>query len=236
VFREQVNACSWESGEFSDGENMKRISVFLISLILLVFIASAAVFAYEAEDARQKLIEGNKRYVDAKMIYPNQTALRRSEIAKGQHPFAVILGCSDSRVPPEIIFDQGLGDLFVIRVAGNITDNVVLGSIEYAVEHLGVRYIMVLGHEGCGAVEATVKEGHAPGHIDCIVKAIRPVLKKIKNSPGDTLDNAVRANVLSVVAQLKSSKPILAELFKKGELVIDGARYDLEDGDVAIIP
>jgi len=215
---------------------MKRISVVLIGLMLVIFIGIGATFASEGLDVRQKLFDGNKRYVAAKMIYPDQTALRRSEIAKGQHPFAVILGCSDSRVPPEVIFDQGLGDLFVIRVAGNITDNVVLGSIEYAGEHLGVRYIMVLGHEGCGAVEATVKGGHAPGHIDCIVKAIRPVLKKIKNSPGDQLDNAIRANVARVVEQLKSSKPILAELFKKGELVIDGARYDLEDGNVRIIP
>ena len=115
-------------------------------------------------------------------------------------------------------------------------DDATLGSIEYAVEHLGVRYIMVLGHERCGAVDATVKGGHAEGHIASLVKAITPAMQEAKNKPGDLLDNAVRANVAMVVRQLQSSRPILEERFKKNELVVEGGRYDLDDGTVAIIP
>jgi carbonic anhydrase len=220
---------------------MNGACAMLISLILLVSTGVGATSAPEGlavsgGSAQQKLIDGNKRYVDAKLSHPNQTAQRRGEVAKAQHPFAAIVCCSDSRVPPEIIFDQGLGDLFVIRLAGNIIDDAALGSLEYAVEHLGVKYIMVLGHERCGAVDATVKGGEAPGHIGALVKAIQPAVDKVRNLPGDVLDNAVRANVTMVVQQLKSSKPILEESVKKGSLTIAGARYDLDDGKVTILP
>ena len=220
---------------------MKRTSAVLIILMLLVSTGVGATSDQESqaisgESAQQKLIDGNKRYVNAKLSHPNQTDQRRTEVAKGQHPFAAIVSCSDSRVPPEIIFDQGLGDLFVIRLAGNILDDAALGSLEYAVEHLGVKYIMVLGHERCGAVDATVKGGEVPGHISSLVKAIQPAVEKVKNQPGDLLDNAVRANVTMVVQQLKSSGPILEELVKKGDLAIAGARYDLDDGEVTILP
>ncbi|HEY4484757.1 MAG TPA: carbonic anhydrase, partial [Nitrospiria bacterium] len=121
------------------------------------------------DKALTMLMEGNARYVEGKMLHPNQAADRMGELAKGQHPFAVILGCADSRVPPEIVFDQGLGDLFVLRVAGNIADDAVIGSIEYAVEHLGTTLVFVLGHERCGAVSAAVevvtKGAKVPGHI-----------------------------------------------------------------------
>ena len=220
---------------------MKRAGAVLVGLVVLASFGVEAVAAQESspasgESALQKLLDGNKRYVEAKLSHPDQTAERRAEVAKGQHPFAVIVSCSDSRVPPEIIFDQGLGDLFVIRLAGNILDDAALGSLEYAVEHLGVRHIMVLGHERCGAVDATLKGGEAPGHIGSLVNAIRPAVEKAKNQPGDVLDNAVRTNVTMVVQQLKSSGPILEDLFKKGALTIDGARYDLEDGVVSILP
>jgi len=220
---------------------MKRASAALIVLIALVSCVSAARAAPEGsavngDAAQQKLIAGNKRYVDARLSHPNQTARRRTEVAQGQHPFAAIVSCADSRVPPEIIFDQGLGDLFVIRLAGNILDDAALASLEYAVDHLGVKYIMVLGHERCGAVEATIKGGEAPGHIGVLIKAIQPAVDKVRNQPGDLLDNAVRANITMVVQQLKSSPPILAELVKKGALAIVGACYDLEDGVVAILP
>jgi len=220
---------------------MKRKSAVLIILMLLVSAGVGATSDQESqaisgESAQQKLIDGNKRYVNAKLSHPNQTDQRRTEVAKGQHPFAAIVSCSDSRVPPEIIFDQGLGDLFVIRLAGNILDDAALGSLEYAVEHLGVKYIMVLGHERCGAVDATVKGGEVPGHISSLVKAIQPAVEKVKNQPGDLLDNAVRANVTMVVQQLKSSGPILEELVKKDALTIAGARYDLDDGEVTILP
>ena len=192
--------------------------------------------AVSGDKALQKLMDGNNRYVSAQMSHPNQTPARRSEVIERQHPFAVIVGCSDSRVSPEIIFDQGLGDLFVIRLAGHVLNDAALGSIEYAVEHLGTRLIMVLGHDNCGAVTAAVKGGDIPGHIGSIVKAIAPAVKKAKNQPGDLLENAIRENVAMVVDQLRSSSPLLAHLVKDGILKIIGAYYRLDDGKVTLVP
>lgn len=220
---------------------MKRALVRLIGLVLLVSACGVAApaasegVAVSGETVRQTLIAGNKRYIDAKMSHPGQTALRRNELVNGQNPVAAIVCCSDSRVPPEIIFDQGLGDLFVIRLAGNIMDDIAVGSLEYSVEHLGVKYIMVLGHEKCGAVEAAIKGGEAHGQIRSLVKAIQPAVEKVRTRPGDLLDNAVRANVAMVVEKLKSSGPILEKLVKDGTLTIEGARYDLDDGSVTIL-
>jgi carbonic anhydrase len=217
---------------------MKR--AFAALVVLASFGAGTMAATHDSgvsgKEAQQKLMDGNKRYVDAGQSHPNQTAERRTEVAKKQHPFAALLDCADSRVPPEILFDQGLGDLFVVRVAGNILDDAALGSLEYAVDHLGVKYIMVLGHERCGAVEATLAGGEAPGHIGCLVKAIQPAVDRSRNQPGDPVENAVRANVAMVVQQLKSSAPILGESARKGDLTIVGAVYDLDDGVVAILP
>lgn len=222
---------------------MKRASLVLIGLTMLsafgaglIAVAAEQGVTVSSEVARQKLADGNKRYVVARQAHPNQTAERRAEIANGQRPFVAILSCADSRVPPEVIFDQGLGDLFVVRLAGNILEAAALGSLEYSVEHLGVKHIMVLGHERCGAVEAAIKGGVAPGAIGGLVKAIQPAVDKVRNQPGDLVDNVVRANVAMVVQQVKSSAPLLAELVKKGELTIDGAVYDLDDGKVIILP
>ncbi|MEW5802196.1 MAG: carbonic anhydrase [bacterium] len=207
------------------------------ALPLIIFGTAAAKEAasgVNGNQALEALMAGNKRYTAVKNTYPNQTAERRAELVKGQKPFAIILSCSDSRVPPEIIFDQGLGDLFVIRVAGNVVDDIALGSIEYAAEHLGTPLIMVLGHEKCGAVTATVEGGEAPGHIGSFTKAIKPAVEKAKDQPGDKVDNTVKANVELIVEQLKVSKPILSELVKEGRLKIVGARYDLDTGAVDI--
>lgn len=192
--------------------------------------------AVSGVNAQKKLLDGNKRFVEGKMMHPDQNSGRRAGIVKGQNPFAVIVSCSDSRVPPEVIFDQGLGDLFVIRLAGNILNDEAIGSIEYAVEHLGVKYVMVLGHESCGAVAATVKGGEAPGHIGSLVKAIQPAVEAAKKQQGDLMDNSVKANVSMVVQKLKSNAPILEHAVKKGDLVIEGARYDLDEGTVSIVP
>ena len=192
--------------------------------------------ALNADQALQELMEGNKRYVASKPTRPDQTAEYRAEVAKGQHPFAVIVGCSDSRVPPEIVFDQGLGDLFVIRVAGNVVDDEALGSIEFAAEEFKLPLVVVLGHERCGAVKATIdaleKGGEVPGHIKSLVEAIKPSVEKAKEQPGDLLDNAVRANVQRVVEQLRTTGPILSELVNAGKLRIVGTRYDLDTGAV----
>ena len=158
----------------------------------------------EIGQALEKLVEGNKRYFLLKQSHPNQGIERRKEVKNGQKPFAVIVGCSDSRIPPEIIFDQGLGDLFVIRVAGNIVDDVALGSIEYAASHLGSQLVVVLGHSKCGAVTATVQGGEVHGHIGSIVKAIAPAVERAKAETGDLTDNSIKANALLVADQIKS--------------------------------
>ena len=184
-------------------------------------------------------MEGHQRYVTGKPLYPRQTAARRAAVAQSQRPIAVIFGCADSRVPPEIIFDQGLGDLFVIRLAGHVLTDAVLGSIEYAVAEFGVPLIMVLGHERCGAVKAAVAAveggGTNPGHIYTLVNAIKPAVAKVKDSPGDVVDNAVRAHITMVVEQLQSSTPLLAPLVQSGKLKIVGARNDLDGGEVDIL-
>jgi carbonic anhydrase len=188
-----------------------------------------------ADLALQKLMEGNKRYVDFKRAYPDQDQVRLKVVAQAQHPFAVVLGCADSRVSPELLFDQGLGDLFVIRVAGNILDDGTLASIEFATAELGVPLVMVLGHQRCGAVKAALEGGEVPGHISRLVEAIKPALEIAKNQPGDKLDNAVRANIRMVVGQIKSSTPILADLAKKSKVNIVGAHYTLDTGAVEML-
>lgn len=213
---------------------MKRKIGFFIGLIFIVLSGACVMVTGEESGgtAGEKLQAGNKRFVEAKLLHPNQTPQRRAELAKGQQPFAAIVCCSDSRVPVEVIFDQGLGDLFVIRLAGNIVDEAALASLEYAVAVLGVKYIMVLGHSNCGAVNAALQGGEVPGHIGCLVKAIQPAVVQSKNQPGNPLDNAIKANVNMVVKQLKSSKPILEPAVKKGDLTVIGACYDLASGKV----
>jgi carbonic anhydrase len=184
----------------------------------------------QADGALQRLVEGNGRYVASKLTHPNQGAERRMEVSKGQSPFAIIVGCSDSRIPPEIVFDQGLGDLFVVRVAGNVLEDIGMGSIEYAVDHLGVSLVVVLGHGKCGAVSATVQGGHAPGHIGAIVKAISPALEKAKGLAGDLTDNTIKVNAQLMVEQIKSSAPILSGKVSEGALKVAGAYYDIERG------
>lgn len=193
-----------------------------------------SVVVVEPDEAYRRLTDGNKQYIAGKFSTVHSTAARRTEVAKGQHPFAIVLSCSDSRVPPEIIFNQGIGDLFVVRTAGHVADDTAIGSIEYAVEHLGVRLIMVLGHKRCGAVDATVKGGTAPGHIASVVEAIKPAVERAKEKPGDPVDNAVKANVKMVAQKLIASKPFLAEKYEDGVLRIVGAEYDLDSGAVEL--
>lgn len=219
----------------------------------------------DAEQALAVLADGNRRYAGGHPTYPHQTTGRRAEIVTGQQPFAVIITCSDSRVPPEIIFDCGLGDIFVIRVAGNVLDDVVLGSVEYAAEHLGVGVVMVLGHSRCGAVTAAVQAfgktspssaespsrtvSHAPGHggaadhISALTERIRPAVERAAASGKDAVDavvdavvdGAITANVELGVAELRASQPVLARLVAEGKLLVVGARYELETGQVRLL-
>ncbi|MCU7550678.1 carbonic anhydrase [Chitinophagaceae bacterium LB-8] len=185
----------------------------------------------------EKLLSGNQRFASFHPVHPDETARRMKEISTAQHPFAVIVCCSDSRVPPELLFDQGLGDVFVIRTAGNVISGLEMGSIEYAVEHLGVNLVMVLGHEKCGAVKAFVDGGEAPGHIKDIVDSIKDELeiKTVAKDDKNRLDDCVKANVLHGVHQLETQSEILIEKEHKHELMIVGARYDLDEGRVSLI-
>jgi carbonic anhydrase len=193
------------------------------------------VAALTGDQALKELLMGNDRYVNSQQIHPRQTGERRSEVAGGQQPFAIVLTCADSRLSPELIFDQGLGDLFVIRVAGNIIDDAILGSIEYAAEHLHSPLLVVLGHSSCGAVGATVAGGELAGHLPSLARAIGPAVDRVRNQGGDLLDNAVRANAKMVAEQLQSSQPVLANLAGAGRLKVVAAYYDLTSGKVTIL-
>lgn len=188
-----------------------------------------------ADDALERLLQGNRKFVAGKRTYPGQTPTDRQELVAGQHPFAAILGCADSRVPPEMIFDQGLGHLFAVRVAGNILDNASLGSLEYAVQHLGVPLVLVMGHSGCGAVQAALAGHETQGQIATLVKAILPAVELAKLGPGEVLDQAIRVNVARVVRQLRAAAPILAPLVREGSLTVLGAHYDLASGVVEVL-
>ena len=159
--------------------------------------------------ALQRLMEGNARYAAGKAQHPREDAARRAETASAQKPFAIVLTCADSRVAPELVFDQGLGDIFVIRVAGNVADDDVQASIEYSVEHLNTNLILVMGHQNCGAVKAALGTGELPGHLAGLIERIRPAVEASRALPGDATSNAVCANARLVATQLKASRPLL---------------------------
>jgi carbonic anhydrase len=189
-----------------------------------------------------RLLEGNKRFVEGQSTRLARTPKDFAADAEGQSPIAAIVGCADSRVSPELIFDHGVGDLFVVRVAGNIVSgagHIVKGSIEYAVAELGVRLIMVLGHSQCGAVKAAIAHIDAndalPGAIGELVNLIKPAVAAAKGRPGDKLNNVIKANVERCVARLKGLDPILAKLVDKQELKIVGATYQLSGGLVEVV-
>jgi carbonic anhydrase len=189
--------------------------------------------AVSAADSLARLKAGNRRFVANRLRHPRQTAGRRAELATHQHPFAVVLGCSDSRTPPEVIFDQGLGDLFVVRVAGNVVNDETLGSIEYAVEHLGAKLIVVLGHKRCGAVkaarEAVAARAPAPGHLQSLVEAIRPA---VEATAGADVEATVKVNVRNVAQAIRDSAPVLKPLVAAHTVAVVGAYYDLDTGVV----
>jgi carbonic anhydrase len=186
------------------------------------------------DEALQKLIEGNQRFVQHQPQYPDQSEARLQEVAQAQHPFATILSCADSRVPAELLFDQGIGNLFDVRIAGNIATPEAIGSIEYAAVLLETPLLMVLGHERCGAVTAAVQNESLPGEIGSFVKAILPAVNRVKNQPGNAVDNAVVANVQYQIEKLQRSL-LLAERLQSGKLKIVGGRYDLDTGIVTIM-
>lgn len=196
-----------------------------------------------ALEALERLRDGNHRFASDLRSQDTLTGhIRRRELLAGQEPFAIILGCSDSRVPAEIVFDQGLGDLFVIRVAGNIVAPSQIGSVEFAAELSGTRLVVVLGHSTCGAVLATLEELERPQenrspNLRAIVDRVRPAVEPLlatehTNDPDALVQQAVRANIRASVKQLQRGSPILEQLIREDELLVVGAEYSLETGRV----
>jgi len=186
--------------------------------------------------ALERLMAGNRRYVADQSERPNQNPARRMEVARGQKPFAAVLGCSDSRVPSEIIFDCGLGDLFIVRTAGHVLESVVCGSLEYGAAYLEIPLILVLGHSQCGAVTSVVEGGaELPGEMRSLGVYIKSALDHAQGQPGDLPANTIRCNTELTVEDLQQSEPFLHELVEAGRLMIVGAYYDLETGEVTLL-
>lgn len=185
--------------------------------------------------ALARLLDGNKRFIQQKSQHPHQSQTRLKEVAQAQHPFATILSCADSRVSGEILFDQGIGDLFDIRIAGNIITPEALGSIEYAAVNLNCPLVMVLGHERCGAVTAAVKGEPLPGQMSAFVKGIKPAISDIKGFSEEAVEKAVVENVKYQVHKMQSNSQLLSQLVDASKLKIVGGRYDLDTGEVIII-
>ena len=185
----------------------------------------------------QKLMGGNRRFVEGKTIRPRQDISMIKKLETGQTPFAVIIACSDSRVPNEMVFDQGFGDLFIIRTAGQVSAEASFGSVEFAVLKLKSKLIVVLGHTECGAVAAAVdRPENPPGHIVALINAIKPAVAKSSHMMGDPVNNAVRQNVLEQVNVLRELEPVLSRKFFNGEILIVGAVYDIHTGKVEFLP
>ena len=183
----------------------------------------------------ERLLEGNRRFVEDRSTHPHEDAARRLALRSGQHPHTAVLTCADSRVVPELIFDQGLGDLFCVRVAGNIVDDAILGSVEYAVVHLGVKLVVVLGHEGCGAVAAAIAGDETELHIDELVRAIRPAVERARARGGDLEQHTVLENALQSARLLRESEDVLAGQIQDHGLLIVPAVYSLHTGAVELI-
>jgi len=190
------------------------------------------------DQALDRLMKGNERFASGHPRHPNQGAARRGEVADGQHPYAIVLACADSRVGPEVVFDQGVGDVFVVRVAGNIADETGVASMEFATAVLGAEVIVVMGHTECGAVKATIDTVTAgqtlPGHLPALATAIRPAVTSLP-AGGVSLDAATESNVRHVVNQLRTTQPILADLNSKGKIKVVGGVYDLHSGRFRLI-
>jgi carbonic anhydrase len=191
-----------------------------------------------ADQALQLLLQGNRNFAAGNLTSIGEIVSRRGEVATGQSPMATIVSCSDSRVPPELVFDRTLGELFVVRTAGQVIDEAARSSIVYAVDFLRSPLVVVVGHSRCGAVDAAVaaiQGGQIPGYAFRLAEAIGPAVRGVLGQPGDTLDNAIRANILMGAEQIRTSEPLLAEDVRQGRLTVVGGYYDFRTGLVSIL-
>jgi carbonic anhydrase len=215
------------------------LCLFAIALVVpLVAWATEPGASLSPQQVRDKLSEGNARYVAGKSEHANADAARREETAtSGQHPMVTVLSCSDSRVPVELIFDQGIGDVFVVRVAGNMCNGDEAGSIEYGVDHVGTPLLVVMGHTDCGAVKAAATHAELHGHVMPLVANLHPVIARLEKEHPDLhgielVPAAVEANVRASIDNLLKMSPIVEERVKAGKLKVVGAIYDLKSGKV----
>jgi carbonic anhydrase len=215
---------------------MKK-NIWLMLIFPIAFLYGQHNSGVNADEALQRLIDGNKRFVENQIA--SKTYLDEvKETSKGQHPYAVILTCSDSRLPAEIIFDESIGKLFVVRVAGNVIDPITLGSIEYAVEHLGTSYVLVLGHTACGAVNATYDGGHFTPSIQELAKLILPAVDTAKKHGGtkeEQILNAINENVLLQIKSTIKHSHVVEEFLHEKKLKLEGAIYDVSTGKVEFL-
>jgi carbonic anhydrase len=188
-----------------------------------------------AEEVLRRLIDGNARYREGRPEGEGRGAERREQTAAGQKPMAIVLTCSDSRVPPEIIFDAGIGDLFVVRVAGNVEDDLVRGSMEYAAAHLAVPLLIVLGHTRCGAVTAALSEAAVEGAAAAFLGPIREAVRAAADDGGDPVESTARRNAVMTARRLRESPPVLAPLVSSGRLAVRAALYDIVTGAVELL-
>src|SRR5262245_16834812 len=212
----------------------------MMRVLVATALCSTAIAAQQklpsADAVLRELKAGNDHHVAKRYQHPHQTAARQRELTATQAPHAIVLSCADSRVAPEIVLDQGLGDLFDVRVAGNVAGDAELASIEYAAAHLHTPVLVVMGHQKCGAVTAAAESGEAEGHLPSLLALIRPAVERARAQPGDLIDNAVQLNVENVVRQVRASTPVLAALVERGTLTVVGAVYSLDTGKVAWLP
>jgi len=193
------------------------------------------ILRLSADDVLKSLLEGNKRFVEGNLLHPNHCEESRQGVADGQEPIATVLTCADSRVPPVDIFDQGLGDIFVVRVAGNIIGDHTLGSIEYAVSHLHTPLVIVLGHSSCGAVGAVASGLPLGGHMATFVPPIQAAIKKVKDHEGMLVNNVARELAKQMAVKIAESEPIIADHVNSGDIKVIPAYYDLHSGVVSVL-
>lgn len=231
-----LSVAGFSQSKKSKKENTKKTEIDSVKWKKEHYIINRDSAYADARIGLKKLIGGNKRFVEGKSIKPRQNAQTIKSLENGQAPFATIVGCSDSRVPNEVIFDQGLGDLFIIRTAGQVSAAASYGSMEFATLKLKTKLIVVLGHTECGAVAAAVERPeNVPGHIVTLINEIKPAVAKCAHLPGNPVNNAVRQNVIDQVNNLRDLEPILHKKYINGEILIVGAVYDIHTGKVEFL-
>lgn len=216
-------------------EKSTKLHFTFHNVLFPIYYVGNKLLNMNSKEALNKLLEGNQRFIQGTMGCKNSSIEQLREMANNHKPFAVVIGCSDSRVVPEIIFDQGLGELFVVRVAGNTVDNVCIGSVEYAVEHLNIPLVLVLGHTECGVFKTATSGDDVHHHLGSLVETAKKAVERIKDFEGCSLSNAIKENIHILVDKLQYSSPTIDKFIKEGKVEIRGALYDIKTGKIGVL-